>query len=180
MKCLIIASVLLGLCYADKCYTGYKGNTGMFADKYKLAQRTLKSYTACKQWCSQHNKCRAAVISPSGWAHRECFLVSTDKIGKRTGYGGWNTALRKHACIPKCYTGYKRNTGMFSNKNKLAQRTLKSYDACKKWCSEHSKCKAAVVSPSGWAHRECFLVSTDKIGKRTGYGGWNTAFQKSC
>ena len=56
---------------------------------------------------------------------------------------------------------------MFPVANKLRQRELISYESCKEWCDEFDDCHAVVVSPSYWAYRECFLVSTTIITRRT-------------
>ncbi|KAL5247296.1 hypothetical protein ACHWQZ_G019235 [Mnemiopsis leidyi] len=166
-------TALKNSCNQDCGYTSYKQNVGMFSDANKMNQRQLRSDEACKEWCDQYPGCRAAVISPSHWAYRECFLVSTSTITSRYG---WKTAL-KNGCNQDCgYTSYKQNVGMFSDANKMNQRQLRSDEACKEWCDQYPGCRAAVISPSHWAYRECFLVSTSTITSRY---GWKTAL-KNC
>ena len=75
------------------------------------------------------------------------------------------------------YTSYQQNVGMFSDANKMNQRQLRSDEACKEWCDQYPGCRAAVISPSYWAYRECFLVSTSTITSRY---GWKTALKNGC
>ena len=38
----------------------------------------------------------AAVVSPSSWAHRECFLVSTEEVTARSS---WSAAIKNVLCV---------------------------------------------------------------------------------
>merc|ERR1712080_598590 len=143
---------------SPSCYTDYQPNTGLFPDDHLIQQRDLISQQDCKAWCDQYSNCLAAVISPSSWAYRECFLVSTSSVTSRDG---WSAAIKTHCPeSPSCYTDYQPNTGLFPDDHIIQQRELISQQDCKAWCDQYSHCLAAVISPSTWAYRECFLVST--------------------
>merc|ERR1712080_216208 len=76
---------------SPSCYTDYQPNTGLFPDDHIIQQRELISQQDCKAWCDQYSNCLAAVISPSSWAYRECFLVSTSSVTSRDG---WSAAIK--------------------------------------------------------------------------------------
>jgi hypothetical protein len=79
---------------SGNCYSNYKANVGWFSDDYKITQRKFQSNEACKKWCDEYPNCLAVAVSPSSWAYRECFLVSTSDV---TGRSGWTAAITK-AC----------------------------------------------------------------------------------
>ncbi|KAL5250419.1 hypothetical protein ACHWQZ_G016222 [Mnemiopsis leidyi] len=78
-------------------YSDYEADVGMFSNDFKIKQREFQSFEACSAWCDQFPDCRAAVVSPSSWAYRECFLVSTSVLTERNS---WRTAL-KEECVGK-------------------------------------------------------------------------------
>ena len=73
-------------------FTDYEEDVGWFSDDYRIADRTLISNEACIAWCDEHPECKAAVLSPANWYHRQCFLVSTLHVTERDG---WFTAVKE-------------------------------------------------------------------------------------
>lgn len=97
---LIKDSESTGSVVCSNSYTGLVSDTGLFHDEYKLRQRTLLSVQACQAWCSEHAECRAVAISPSNWAHIECFQVSKE-LGS-TSRPGWRSSNRKCVDYEPC------------------------------------------------------------------------------
>ena len=97
--------------YTTVCYTDYQQNTGYFPDSAIIAQRTLIGLEECKEFCDEHEDCVAAVVSPSSWAHRECFLVSTEEVTDRSS---WSAAIKNVPCVKfnasrgTCYTSLSK------------------------------------------------------------------------
>ena len=66
----------------------------MFPDSAIIEQSNYTSESDCVERCKKFPNCRAAVLSPASWAHRECFIVSTSEDTLDTWRVGWLTAFR--------------------------------------------------------------------------------------